>query len=225
MAGPKRKQTAQIDSSTQQRILAAARVEFARRGIDGARTQVIAQRAKANKALLHYYFRSKERLYEAVITDMMQTVLGRLRQSIAKAPANIDPRILIHSIVSAYIHTLEANPDFPPMLIRELIDGGKRIPSIIDGLFLSFGDVPARILEIIQTGIRNGSIRPFEPLQVIMNIMTMTVGTFVFAPFAAAVNRKIFSAELVLNSAFYERRIKAITDMTCDGLFAGRRES
>ena len=62
------------DSDTENRILQAARAVFIRRGTSGARMQEIAEEAGVNQALLHYYFRSKERLSEAVFTE----VAGRM---------------------------------------------------------------------------------------------------------------------------------------------------
>ena len=219
------KKPAKPDQTTEQRILSSARGEFSRKGIAGARMQVIAQAAGVNKALLHYYFRSKEKLYEAVLSAMMSTVLSSFREAIDRTPQQADIRGLIHSIVSAYIHTLAGNRDFPPMMMREMIEGGKRIPAIIDAIISPSGDVPARILMNLQQGIRNGTIRPIEPIHVMMNIMTMVVGTFIFGPIASAIHRKILGTELLLDMEFFKRRIEAITDMACDGLFIEGKNS
>ncbi len=150
---------------------------------------------------------------------MLSTVLARFREAMERTPQQADIRVLIHSIVSAYVHTLAENLDFPPMMMREMIQGGKRIPAIIDGIIAPSNDMPARILKQLELGIRNGTIRPIEPIHVLMNIMTMAVGTFIFAPVASAIHRKILGAELSLTMDFYNRRIDAITDMACDGLF------
>ena len=64
---------------TETRILTAARREFIAKGQDGARMQVIANEAGVNKALLHYYYRSKENLYRKVLEVTLATVWGRVR--------------------------------------------------------------------------------------------------------------------------------------------------
>ncbi|HLP43493.1 MAG TPA: helix-turn-helix domain-containing protein, partial [Fibrobacteria bacterium] len=63
---------------TEKRILVAARKEFVAKGLDGARMQAIATSAGVNKALLHYYFRGKDRLYRTVLADTMRTVWNAL---------------------------------------------------------------------------------------------------------------------------------------------------
>ena len=66
------------DERTEQRILEAAHAVFVRRGTAGARMQEIAQEAAVNQALLHYYFRSKERLAEAVFRRAAGELLPRV---------------------------------------------------------------------------------------------------------------------------------------------------
>ena len=63
---------------TRTRILAAARAEFAARGFAGARVKTIAARARANKRMLYYYFRSKRRLFDAVLADAFRERAGGL---------------------------------------------------------------------------------------------------------------------------------------------------
>ena len=60
--------------STQEKILAAARQEFAARGLDGARVDRIAQTAGVNKAMIYYHFRSKEHLYDTVVQQFLESV-------------------------------------------------------------------------------------------------------------------------------------------------------
>ena len=68
----------QPDTSTEEKILAAARKVFIAHGLAGARMQEIADEAGINKALLHYYFRSKDKLFETILVETMQSFLPRV---------------------------------------------------------------------------------------------------------------------------------------------------
>ena len=71
-----------IEVGTEQRIFNAALEVFSRKGKDGARMQEIADCAGINRALLHYYFRSKSKLYEAVFAHGFEQFIGGLSQSL-----------------------------------------------------------------------------------------------------------------------------------------------
>ena len=73
-----------VETGTEQRILEAAQQVFTRDGFDGARMQEIAETAGINKALLHYYFRSKKRLFEKVLEEKMRAFLPEI-----SAPADV----------------------------------------------------------------------------------------------------------------------------------------
>jgi TetR/AcrR family transcriptional regulator len=65
-------------SETERKILQAAREVFQRKGLYGARMQEIADAAGINKALLHYYFRNKDKLFDAIFSDVFQNFIPGL---------------------------------------------------------------------------------------------------------------------------------------------------
>src|SRR5918992_4628251 len=106
-----------LDLDTEQRILEAARVVFIRRGTAGARMQEIAAEAGVNQALLHYYFRSKERLAEAVFGQVagriLPTVFGILSSDVA-----IEDKV--ERIVGVYLDSFSRSPFLPGYILSEL---------------------------------------------------------------------------------------------------------
>src|SRR5580692_12539766 len=91
-------------------ILKAAVAEFADHGIAGARTDAIARAANVNKALLYYYFRDKDALYEAVLDH----VFGGLRARVVPAlESKLPPRQKMLEYLGAYFDYIAANPRFP----------------------------------------------------------------------------------------------------------------
>src|SRR6478752_10706192 len=110
--------------SSQARILAAARGEFAQRGFPGARLQDIAERAGLTHPTLLYHFGSKERLYAAVIEDAMQDWAAMTDQAVSLAPVGFDR---VAALVRAGMEFFATHRDFVIIWRREAIEGGGRL--------------------------------------------------------------------------------------------------
>jgi TetR/AcrR family transcriptional regulator len=218
---------------TEKRILAAARREFIAKGKDGARMQVIAGEAGVNKALLHYYYRSKENLYRKVLEEILNTVWGRLqtefralaqKQALAQAadPApggGAGPSVegFVTAFVSTYVRTLSANPEFPLFVFREISSGGATFPFVLQELLRNFGDIPATLLKALQTEAQAGLIKPVHPVHFIMNMMGMTVATFLAMPMIQRLGPAV-GLKIELDDAFFEARIQSIIDTLLNGI-------
>src|SRR6185503_8737502 len=119
------------DGDTERRILDAARAVFIRRGTSGARMQEIAEEAGVNHALLHYYFRSKERLSEAVFSE----VAGRMFPAIIQILGGDDAiEKKVSDVVATYLDTMSRSPFLPGYLISELHHHPERVPQLIKGV-------------------------------------------------------------------------------------------
>jgi TetR/AcrR family transcriptional regulator len=218
---------------TEKRILAAARREFIAKGKDGARMQVIAGEAGVNKALLHYYYRSKENLYQKVLEEILSTVWGRLqtefralaqKQALAQAAdqapgaatgASVEG--FVTAFVSTYVRTLSANPDFPLFMFREIAGGGSSFPFVLQELLRNFGDIPATLIKALQAEAKAGILKPVHPVHFIMNMMGMTVATFLAMPMIQRLGPAI-GLKLEFDDAFFEARIQSITDTLLNGI-------
>src|SRR5437016_9041548 len=98
------------DGGTEQRILDAAHAVFVRRGTAGARTQEIAKEAGVNSALLHYYFRTKERLAEAVFKRAAGELLPAVIRILA---SDLDIEKKVAQVVDVELKQLSATPYLP----------------------------------------------------------------------------------------------------------------
>jgi len=163
--------------SAEERILAAAAEEFASNGFFGARTQAIADSAGVNKAMLHYYFRTKENLYGQVIGAAFQKILARVGQAWME-PGPIEIRV--QKIVDSYMDHYERNPGFLRIILREVVDGGERFRRIFremeqvePALFglrpLEFIDRVAEELELTRT----------EVVHFVVNLVGMCAFSFI----------------------------------------------
>jgi len=204
---------------TENKILDAARDEFVTTGLKGARMQSIADRAGVNKALLHYYFRSKEKLYEEVLSDVVETLWGEIGKQIQQMKKAPDIRTMISLIVNTYFKTMQANPLLIKIIIRELAEDGTIFPIIAKRLFDTFGKIPRGLLDKIQDGIKDGRIYPdFKPVDILINTMGMCAITFAIVPVAKKVSECLgFGFEA--DDAFFKSRINSIVTMICDGIF------
>src|SRR5687768_12643795 len=122
MAKPLRPQ--ENDQHTEDKILQAARTVFIRSGTAGARMQEIAEEAGVNQALLHYYFRSKERLSEAVFRETAGKMFPAIIQILG---SDVPITEKIDRIIDTYLTTMSRAPFLPGYIISELHHHPERI--------------------------------------------------------------------------------------------------
>ena len=161
------------------RILEAARLEFVAKGFAGARMQAIARGAGVNHALLHYYFGSKEKLYEAALREILHTVWGGLRGEMQSLPKKCGFGELLRALLKTHARIMASHPGFLPFLLRELLNEGRMPPELLAEKLESFGDVPRRINQALLAEIKAGRIRPIAPLHFWMNMVGMAAGGFI----------------------------------------------
>jgi TetR/AcrR family transcriptional regulator len=172
------------DGDTERRILDAARTVFVRRGTSGARMQEIAEEAGVNQALLHYYFRSKERLSEAVFTEtagrMFPAVVG-----ILGGEFTIDEKI--DRIVDTYLDTMSRSPFLPGYILSELHHHPERIPKLLGNVAgKSFSSVLLPVIDKLDKQLaseaRKGRIRRISAQQFVVNLLSLCVFPFAARP-------------------------------------------
>jgi AcrR family transcriptional regulator len=106
------------DISTEEKIKDAARKVFTRKGYSATRTRDIAEEADLNLALLNYYFRSKQKLFEIVMFEKMQKFFGILLPILFDISTSLETKV--ESISASYIDLILANPDLPFFILSEI---------------------------------------------------------------------------------------------------------
>lgn len=197
------------DTTTQEKILAAARAEFIDHGLRGARMQQIADRAGLNKALLHYHFRNKEGLYVAALKSVFQGVVHGLMSKPSQPHMSEEEKI--RTLIRAYVFVLKDHLDLAKMAMRELTDGGLYLDTMMEGLV----DVASRIFPDLWSSLglaKLGSLTEEYPRHFIINVMSMVWGTFLLEPIYTRVVRGM-GVLLVCDDTFYEQRVDSIVAM------------
>jgi AcrR family transcriptional regulator len=163
-------------NTTEVAILTAAKKIFSFKGKDGATMQEIANEAGINKALLHYYFRSKDLLFEQVFFEEVKKFSPILKNAIAQ---EVDLYQKINNICEAYILMAIENPFVPVFVIGEL---NKQPDLFIQKMF--DGDLPdfPKLAFQIKQEVEAGNIKLILPQHLIMNMMSMCVFPFLMKP-------------------------------------------
>ena len=163
------------DKSTENVILDAAKIVFVRKGFDGARMQEIADEAGINKSLLHYYYRSKDNLFEAVCKESMGRFIPKLGVAFSSDDIFSEK---IRSFVGIYMDMLIANPYIPMFILHEI----NRDPERILYLLKQQGLKPDIFMKQIQEEVRKKRIKPVDPLQLIVNMLSLCIFPFAGRP-------------------------------------------
>lgn len=196
------------DQSTEQKILAAAKEVFIEQGLAGARMQDIADRAGINKALLHYYFRSKEKLFEMVFQEAALKFLPRVSILFESKEPLFDK---IRVFVSNYITLMMENPFIPLFVLNEV---HKNPEDFINRIW---GGKPPPIKEFaehVQREIEAGHIKPIKPVQLVMNIVSLCIFPFVGRP----VVRGVFKLEHKQFMQLMEERKTHVAEFVIDSI-------
>ncbi|MBL7733163.1 MAG: TetR/AcrR family transcriptional regulator [Chitinophagaceae bacterium] len=163
--------------TTEEKILAAARKVFTTKGMTGARMQDIADEAGMNKALLHYYFKDKDKLFENVFLAEAQKFFPKINAIFNSEETLFDK---IRNFVSEYIDEILSNPDLPWFVLNEM----NRDPEQF--LFKVWGKEnlpkPAKLLAQVEQEVKAGIIKPISPVHLLMNMISLTIFPFVGKP-------------------------------------------
>lgn len=163
--------------STEEQIFEAAKKVFGRKGLDGARMQEIADEAGINKSLLHYYFRSKEKLFEAVFIDIFQSFFPKAMAIMANPESSLEERI--ERFVHVYISLFQENPYIPGFMVHELTTGGAEK---VIRMFKESGIQPEVFFRQIQKEIDREKIIPVQPVHLVVNMLSMCIFPFIGRP-------------------------------------------
>jgi len=160
-------------TSTEEKIIGAAIPEFAQYGFEGSRVDRIARRAKVNKAMIYYHFKSKERLYETILTDLYTAAYKRITGG---AAADRDHVERLEEMIEEFINFIQGlDQNIVKMMLRELASGGRYFKK----LMLPHVILPSlnMVSEIIDAGVRDGIFKRVSP----QFTFIQTLGSIVFA--------------------------------------------
>ena len=189
----------QEKQSKEQQILAAAELEFLTRGYDGARTTSIAQAAGVTHAMLHYYFRTKEQLFERIVDEKFETMSHSMFAIMGDPSLPIVERI--KGGIAAHFDFIAANPLLPRFMINEIISRPERYDVLYKRVGAIIDNVYRGLQSEIDRSAERGEIERVDIKMLFISIMSLNIFTFLAYPFMEPlmgelmVNRERFLAE------------------------------
>jgi AcrR family transcriptional regulator len=181
-------------------ILRAAVAEFAEHGIAGARTDAIARAARVNKALLYYYFKDKDALYEAVLDHVFSGLRERVMPVLE---SRLEPREKLLEYVGRYFDYIAANPRFPRVVQGEWMRmGPKGNPRMMRIAREYFSPTYRRVAEMLREGAEKRQFRSVNP----MDFLPSMVGIIIFYFSTAPAMKTLLKIDLLSKVRIAERR-------------------
>lgn len=172
-----KKSKKELDNSTEEKIKGAARTVFHQKGFAATRTRDIAEEAGINLALLNYYFRSKEKLFELIMFETMSGFMERMTLVFNDANTSLEEKIEL--IAEKYIDQILEEPEIPLFLLSELRNGGS---SLFDKTPFAQNVMGSSFVMQFGQAVMSGKISNGHPLQFLVNLMGLIVFPFVARP-------------------------------------------
>lgn len=158
--------------TTEEKIFNAARIVFQKKGFAGARMQEIADEAGINKAMLHYCFKNKQLLFEAVFMNAFSQLAPQINEIFNSSDTLFDK---IKKFTHSYISFVILNPYLPQFVIQEMNNNPAFVMSFLKN---ANRPNPTLLITQIEQEIAQGIIKPINPKQLLMNIISLTVFPF-----------------------------------------------
>lgn len=195
---------------SREKIISAALEEFSQYGLAGARMDRIAEVAGLNKAMLYYYFSSKEELHRAIITQCVSGTAGQVRQI---AVANVPLEQMLLDIATLYITVLALRPQLRKLLLHELADDRQETLEVFAQSITNSG-APDALCKRFQMEMNNGTLRKLDIKQTVISFFTMINGYLLMSPIVDRIH------DITDRKSFLDARKKAVVDLFMNGVRA-----
>lgn len=196
------------DRSTEEKILEAAHRIFVEKGMAGARMQQIADEAGINKSLLHYYYRSKDKLFLAVFRLAIQDFIPGIKGIIY---SKISVYEKLDRFIHEYMDVLLSKPFVPMFILQEI----QRDPERLFNVFLEAGIRPDHIMKEFDRSIEKGFIRDVDPRHLIINVLSLCIFPIAARPM---MQRMFFENDPNAYQHFLNQRKTVVSDFVINAI-------
>jgi TetR/AcrR family transcriptional regulator len=204
----------QDELKTKDRILRAAIDEFVEYGFYGARTQRIANRAKVNKALLHYYFSSKEKIYEQVLTTVADAIFERLT-AISDEPVPIEKKI--EQIMDVYIEVFTEYNAYLKIFLYEIMRGGDRLKAVIMSKSGKIHTAFKKFMKYFEGQVKAGKTRKINGVHLFISIVSQMAPVYVGKQIISNMT-SVFGVDGLIVEKMIKDRKRFVIDLIMNGI-------
>ena len=197
--------------NTEQHILETARIVFMQNGYDGTTMQMIADEARINKSLLHYYYRSKEKLFKQIFEKVFIKFIPHLGV-IFMSDMSMEEKI--HAFANRYIDVFIENPLIPIFVMQEL----SKNPDHLTELIKDAGINPGIMLGKIEQMLEDEGISMQDPRHFFVNLIGLCIFPFAARPL---IQRMIFNNNQDDYNTFLQERKKEVPRLILNAIRKG----
>lgn len=165
---------------TEKQILLSAEKEFLTKGFAGARTTSIAEAAGVTHAMFHYYFRTKEKLFDQIINEKIGLLKELVNNSFGNSDASLQEKI--RNIIEKHLDFIAQNPDLPRFLIVEVFGHSERLQAVAEKVKHYAPMLIATLQEEIDEAAERGEIRRVDAQMLMIDIMSLNIFSSLAAP-------------------------------------------
>lgn len=169
-----------INQPTEQAILEAAEKLFLEKGFEATSTTQIAKEVGCNQALIHYYFRTKDNLFNTIFEQKFRLFFQQLFNIEGVKSMGFEDKI--RHLISSHFALLEHNPQIPLLIIRELSRKPEQVALLREKLRELPEQLFAALNDDLQAEIKAGRVRPINLIDIMIPAISMNVALFVMMP-------------------------------------------
>ena len=171
--------------NTEQKIIEAAEQEFLIKGFEGARTTSIAAKAGVTHAMFHYYFRTKEKIFEKIISQKLELLSKLIIESITLENLSLEEKL--KRIIDSHIDFVSENPELPGFLVREIFNNSERF-EILKARFETFAPMLIQNLQKeLDKGFEERKYRKTDARMLLIDIISLNIFPYMAAPMINAI--------------------------------------
>lgn len=205
-----------METDSKQRIIEAAIKIISRKGKHGIRMEEVAQEADINRAMVYYYFASKDNLYfevlKTIFFNLFQDSSNDINEDISNGKSHEE--IISNFIRNSFIKRLNNNPDYTRIVIDALANGVDDIPRALELIATTSNLEPTSgLINIIRNGVQKGIFRDVDPHQTVISITGMIIIYFLSPSIM-----KIFDVKVENEEEFINNRLNSIVDLIMNGI-------
>lgn len=198
---------------TKEKIINAAVKEFSQKGFLGARVDSIANLAEVNKAMIFYYFSSKEKLYGVVLKSILKELFDELRKK-GVVKLSLTPEEFVEMFPEIYINFFMKNTEFLKIIGLDMIRDPANFKDKIKDVFgISVKMIPVNLKRVISKWYQKGQISESDPVHFFMNVISLCVFPIIFRPFPEAIFNVDFD-----DAEFVKKRVESVKNILKGGM-------
>jgi len=193
-----------------EQIIQAAGEEFVANGYSGARMQAIADAVGINKALLHYYYKSKQELYEQILELQFSRLIDGM---LSRLDSDADFDTWLKGIINKYLQDIVSHPHFTRFLVWELSSKPKTVPGLFKKILQRKGYTGRHILDVISAKLNSIGRTDYDPVHFLLNVVSLCI----FPSLAKPILEQVIGDSAVFGRNFTSERETVVYNLIKQG--------